>query len=597
VVFSLEKWHQYTYGRHVKVYSDHKPLQSISKKALDKAPKRLQGMLVRALAYDIDIEYKAGKRMLTADTLSRAYLPLHNDTNVKETRIVNVISDLPIGNERLRTMQLETQKDGTLTTLKEVIQHGWPDRDKVPPSVGVYHGVRDELAIMDGLVFRGLRLIIPKSLRKVIMADIHLGHQGVDSSLRHARESVYWPGMTNDIRDFILRCETCKEFQPAQQKETFKGHDQPQRPWQKVGCDLFSFNGKNYMVTVCYFSNFWEIDRLYGTLSKDVISKLKAHFARYGIPDELVSDNGPQFSSDSFKKFVSKWDIKHTPASPHYPQSNGKAESAVKAAKTLLRKTERSKEDPFLALLNIRNTPQQGIEISPAQRSLGRRTKTLLPTSSRLLKEPQRDAEVVQRLKQNQDRQKLYYNRGAKDLPALKCGDVVRVKPQEKGRKSWFRATVVKRCGERSYMVKTFSGKLLRRNRVHLRKDPQPGSCEMSSDTDEYMYHGNESEQDDDYYEDEELTSRETNTPSAVVPTRGSCDPPAVPTRGSCDSPATLARGSCDSPVSNDPQNPAVSPSKCKIGRSNKHAQKVVSPVKSRYGRPIKKPSRYNNQQ
>ena len=75
IVFALEKWHQYTYGRHVTVHSDHKPLESVTKKPLDRAPKRLQGMLVRALAYDINVQYLSGKEMFLADTFSRAYLP------------------------------------------------------------------------------------------------------------------------------------------------------------------------------------------------------------------------------------------------------------------------------------------------------------------------------------------------------------------------------------------------------------------------------------------------------------------------------------------------------------------------------------------
>ena len=113
-----------------------------------------------------------------------------------------------------------------------------------------------------------------------------------------------------------------------------------------------------YMVTVCFYSNFWELDRLYGTSVKSVINKLKAHFARYGIPEEFVSDNGSQFTSSCFEKFASKWDIKLTTSSPYHSQSNGKAESAVMAAKTMLRKTQTYNQDPFLAILNIRNTPR-----------------------------------------------------------------------------------------------------------------------------------------------------------------------------------------------------------------------------------------------
>ena len=74
-------------------------------------------------------------------------------------------------------------------------------------------------------------------------------------------------------------------------------HDIPDRPWSKIGSDRFSYKGNDYLITVCYNSNFWEIDRLYDTTSKTIINKTKAHFARYGIADYIVSDNGPQYTS------------------------------------------------------------------------------------------------------------------------------------------------------------------------------------------------------------------------------------------------------------------------------------------------------------
>jgi IS30 family transposase len=107
-------------------------------------------------------------------------------------------------------------------------------------------------------------------------------------------------------------------------------HEVPQRPWQKIGVDLFTIHGKDYLITVDYFSNFWEVDYLENTSSQTVIRKLKAHFARYGIVDSLVCDNGPQFSSAEFANFSNKWEFQVFYASPGNPKANGKAESAVK---------------------------------------------------------------------------------------------------------------------------------------------------------------------------------------------------------------------------------------------------------------------------
>ena len=170
------------------------------------------------------------------------------------------------------------------------------------------------------------------------------------------------------------------------------------------------------MITVDYYSNFWEIDRLEDTSSKTVIKKLKQHFARHGIPD-----NGPQFTSEHFKNYKRKWDFEHSTSSPAYPQSNGKAESAVKTAKRLIRKAYHSGQDPWLAVLDHRNTPSQGIGASPTQRLMNRRTKTLLPTKGSLLM-PSIETGIPTKINQEKQRQAMYYNRSAKDLPVLSEG-------------------------------------------------------------------------------------------------------------------------------------------------------------------------------
>ena len=141
------------------------------------------------------------------------------------------------------------------------------------------------------------------------------------------------------------------------------------------------------MVTVDYFSGFFEIDRLYDLKVSTVIRKLKTHMARYGIPDEIVSDSGSQYTSREFKNFAKEYGFNHVTASPYHHQSNGRAESAVKEAKKILIKTSSSKGDPYLALLAHRNTPQEGLVPALLSVCLAlRRTKTNLLTSSNLLK-------------------------------------------------------------------------------------------------------------------------------------------------------------------------------------------------------------------
>ena len=119
-------------------------------------------------------------------------------------------------------------------------------------------------------------------------------------------------------------------------------------------------------------------------LTSWVIAKLKAHFARHGSPDVVVSDNGPQYTSTRFKQFASNWKFDHRTSIPYNSQSNGMAEAAVKSIKRMMRKCQASKQDPYLGLLNLRNTPTEGLNTSPTQRLMGRRTRTLLLTTKAL---------------------------------------------------------------------------------------------------------------------------------------------------------------------------------------------------------------------
>ena len=181
----------------------------------------------------------------------------------------------------------------------------------------------------------------------------------------------------------------------------------------------------------------------------------------------MISDNGPQFVSENFKQFATMFDFDHRTSSPYNSKSNGKAESAVKTAKSLLRKNKEG--DQFLALLNYRNTPSQSTGTSPAQRFFNRRTRTLLPTCRALLKPKINVQADLQKLQANQDIQKKNFNRRSKDLPPLVEGDAVGMKPFSLGKKTWARATVISNRG-RSYNVEAEDGTIYRRNRMHLKK-------------------------------------------------------------------------------------------------------------------------------
>ncbi len=484
IVFGTEKFEQYYYGRRVKVETDHKPIESIMKKNLLSAPKRLQRMMLRLQKYHLEVTYKRGSQMHLADTLSRAYLeggcsPQKFDEEVLSTgssigedlESIDMICNLAISEESLAMIKQAIEVDNDLEKLKTVIRQGWSEtKDQVPPSLAEYFNFRDELSIQNGLIFKGERLVIPYGVRSHMKARIHASQIGVQGCLRRARDSVYWPGMTKELTEYILRCPTCNAYQQGQQKEPLISHAIPERPWEKVGSDHFEYEGVDFVVTVDYFSNFFELDQLRSKTSDEVIGKLKSHFARYGVPDQLITDNGPPYNSEAFREFARKFEFEHITSSPGYPKSNGQSENAVRTAKRLVKKAKESGRDPYLSLLDWRNTPSEGVGYSPAQRLLCRRTRTLIPTVKNLLK-PTIPKGVDRKLLEQKSKQAHYYNKGTKELPELKEGDLVRIKPLKlaEKRKPWLQAKVEGKVDVRSYQVRTEDGRVYRRNRQHLR--------------------------------------------------------------------------------------------------------------------------------
>jgi len=213
-VFGMEKNHQYVYGRKVTLWTE--PLEMISKKPLAAVPKRLQRLMLRLMEYDVVIKYKRGPEVYLADTLSRAHLPGKADQEVERIHSVNFLS---VSEPQIQEIREETAKDPVLQSLKAVILNGWPNQtESLPAELHQYFNVRDKLAALGGVIFKGPKCVIPMSLRPKIKEKLHRSHIGIQGCLRRAREVVYWPNMNRELEEFISKCETCNTFQPAQQK-------------------------------------------------------------------------------------------------------------------------------------------------------------------------------------------------------------------------------------------------------------------------------------------------------------------------------------------------------------------------------------------
>ena len=317
IVFACQRFSTYLLGRSFITESDHKPLEMIAMKNLTNALPHLQRMLLEIQRYDVTIKYRLGAQMQLADALSRCLA--RASPEIKLDLRVDYIAFTKPWIEKLKD---SIQRDPILGTVYQLTQQGWPhQRGHIPHLARRYWDFRDKLSTDDGLLLKGLRSIIPGELQEEYLHRLHEGHLSVNKVLENARQHMYWIGIDADIEDYTKRCQECiKQSQTA--KEPLQPHDIPEGPWRKLGMDYFNFNGNSYVLICDYFSKFpflYKVKTSFWSLRDHIIDL----FSIEGYPDEIVSDNGPPFSSKEFAKFLSGLGIKHTTSSPGYPCSNG----------------------------------------------------------------------------------------------------------------------------------------------------------------------------------------------------------------------------------------------------------------------------------
>ena len=476
IVFGLKKFHTYVYGRNdVTIETDHLPLVRILEKPLHQVPLRLQKMRMTLQHYDFKLIGKSGKDIPVADALSRAFLPNEEETLMKDVNCFSVepeeVKSLhAFSEEKQKELKKETDENATLQKLKAVITNGWPDeRKQVDAEIRPYWDSRDELCVIDSIIFKGDRVVVPKNMQALLLTRIHSSHLGIVKCKQLARDVVYWPNMNKQIEEMIGKCSLCQENRREQQKEPLMEMEIPSRPWKVLAADLLHVCGKDFLVLVDYFSDYIEVAELAkNTHSITVIAELARFFAEHGKPEKLITDNGPQFKSHAFADFMQDWEITHTTTSPYHHQGNGKVERSNQTVRHMLEKANGDMAKFYYGLLQLRNTPGQD-GYSPAQKLMSRRTATKIPTSEKLLRPQIVDCgKVKNNIHDRQVKSGKYFDRRTRELKPLKEGDTVRVRVQDK----WKPAQLISaRAHEpRSYDLRMENGNVWRRNRHDILK-------------------------------------------------------------------------------------------------------------------------------
>ena len=516
ILFGCKRFHQYVYGRKVIVETDQLPLVSVKKKPLHAAPPRLTRMLLQLQKYDLDITFVRGIDLHIADALSRNML---KDTYPElsegmDLHVYTVLSSLPVSDRKMQEIKTHTELDPQMDQLKQVILKGWPEmRQHCPEQLKEFWNFRDELTVLNGLILKGHKLVIPNALRPKMLEVLHQGHFGTEKTLNRARDTVFWPRISAEITDMVLNCSVCLERRNSNPKEPLKPHNTPDYPWQTVATDLFMWEGQDFLITVDYYSKHFEVQKLPSTKASTIIAKLESIFARHGSPETVISDNAAMYTCELFSNFAREWNFTHVTISAKHSQSNGMVEKSVGICKKIFTKAKADGKDPYLGLLEWNFThvtisakhsqsngmveksvgickkiftkakadgkdPYLGLlefrtskiklGYSPSQLIFSRRLRSNIPViRDQLLPETPNREEVKEKIQTSKKDQKKYFDSHAQPLKPLEIGESARIQQSDK---TWKPAVVTEKHNERSYSVKTQDGAVYSRNRRHLLK-------------------------------------------------------------------------------------------------------------------------------
>ena len=325
-----------------------------------------------------------------------------------------------------RRFETATRNDEKLQELKQLLPI--LDGRKLPSNLMEFNGVRHELSVEGDLLFRGDRIIVPKSLRQEILRRSHSGHPGICRLKSKLRESYYWPRMDSDIEFIVKSCQSCEMSNKSMPRHAIPEITvpRPEHSWQKVAIDITGpfetapQDSRFIVVLIDYFSSYPLIYSTNIITSSKIISWLDEIFSMFGNPSQIVSDNGPQFVSQEFVNFLANRGISHCRTAVYTPQQNGLVERFNKTLKNAVQTFAgdsggwKEKLNSFLS--SYRSTKPDANKLSPSELIL--KHKYRLPY------------EFIVRNNDNHIKTSDIYSRGGK-IPVrapLKKSDKVQVK-------------------------------------------------------------------------------------------------------------------------------------------------------------------------
>ena len=246
VAWAMEKFHHFLHAKHFILETDQRPLETILSRNLNQATPYLQRIVIRTFPFNFTVRYLPGLKNQLADCLS--YVGgLQDSFKLPNLSVYQITSQLNARSNSLQQIREATQADDTLAILKYTIQQGWPNSIKeVPSEIQPFWTFCEELTIDDGLILKGIRIVIPNRKQDDVLKLIHEGHLGLTKWKLKAKEAVYHPGLNEQLEQLILNCQLCLKYSQSKHKQPLHmslGQEIPIHPWTKLAMIYFTLKG------------------------------------------------------------------------------------------------------------------------------------------------------------------------------------------------------------------------------------------------------------------------------------------------------------------------------------------------------------------